>query len=264
MPSAAFGIAIAELVYYIPTLLPALFCFWTHRRTGIFGWFFFCVFVLQQIFGAVLTLGARSHDDLALDGSLLRVAGIAPLILAFCGFVHEWARVTDRVKTKLMRIAWYIYIVTVWIVVGFGVTLHAIGSGIEAVNAALQICGGDYGLDLAITGVILLLVTYLILLVLFCVLGCRAGNGTFKTMHWAIAVGFVILGARIIYATVMTILRAMEDSPGAGNSALKVLFEFLPGALIVAIMITAGVITHRAARHEKETGPVSTAPVLTV
>lgn len=56
-----------------------------HRWTGFLPWYYLSIFCLARIVGGAL----GSHDDSSLPANIIQSVGIAPLVLAVDGLVHE-------------------------------------------------------------------------------------------------------------------------------------------------------------------------------
>lgn len=79
------GIFPADLAVYLALFPITCYIFMAHRWTGFLPWYYLCIFCLARIVGGAL--GAQ--DNSSLPANIIQSVGIAPLILAVDGLVHE-------------------------------------------------------------------------------------------------------------------------------------------------------------------------------
>src|SRR3954467_12272430 len=85
------GVAIGELVVYIPSFFIAFFLAFRHGFHKSSGWYFLIVFSLARIIGPCMQLAAINNPSVSLyTGALiLQNVGLSPLILATLGFLSR-------------------------------------------------------------------------------------------------------------------------------------------------------------------------------
>src|SRR5450432_960696 len=84
------GISIAELIFYVPGLLVAVFLTLRLGFRRSFGWIFLIVFTLVRIIGACLELAAKNDPDsisLQTGYTILLTIGLSPLLLTGLGLL---------------------------------------------------------------------------------------------------------------------------------------------------------------------------------
>lgn len=91
------GVAIGELVVYIPSLFITLLLAFRHGFGRSSGWYFLIIFCLARIIGPCMSLAAISSPSVSLfTGALiLQNIGLSPLILATLGLL---SRVLDSIN----------------------------------------------------------------------------------------------------------------------------------------------------------------------
>jgi len=79
------GIFPADLAVYLILFPITVYIFIAHRWSGFLPWYYLNVFCVARILGGAL----GAHDDSNLAANIIQSVGIAPLILAVDGLVHE-------------------------------------------------------------------------------------------------------------------------------------------------------------------------------
>lgn len=237
--SPSFALAVTELVYYCPTILPLCYCLWTHRRVGLLGWAFLLIYTILQITGSGLTVAAGSRGHPSTTAAIIIGVGISPLLLGIAGLVHELIDVFGLMPTGNSKKKGYAASILYHIIVVTGVALYAVGRSKAASNPP-----EPNGKVLGDVGVIILLVAWIMLAVASMAVWQRADHKTYKPLCWAVQISVVLLGIRLIYACVATFSTSHVFATVGGSIALKVVFEFLLGALVIAVCITGGVMMH--------------------
>ncbi|KAL4926624.1 uncharacterized protein BDV17DRAFT_293417 [Aspergillus undulatus] len=95
------GVAIAELIVYIPTALANIFILFRHGIHKQLGWIFLSIFCALRIAGAILQiLSDKNPGDMALLewAVILKSIGLSPLLLASLGFLK---RVFDETTSRV-------------------------------------------------------------------------------------------------------------------------------------------------------------------
>lgn len=240
MPTASWDLAVAELVYFIPSSIPLFYCIWKYRNAGFAGltaWLFLFVFILLQVIGNGMIIGAGMNGTPSITAIIITNVGLSPLFIAIADLMHtrlDRSLKSDHAKTraKYARRAFHV------------LTLAAIA--IYAVGAANSFSGNTSSKWKALweAGVVLLLVLWISLVALCYVMLSRTSNTGSRALAWALVISVALLGVRIIYQVVATFDSSNAVlNPITGSIALRVVFDFLTSALILLAMITGGVIS---------------------
>ena len=78
----------------------------------------------------------------------------------------------------------------------------------------------------------------------FIVLMIKGGAQSLRPLLFGIVISLLLLKVRLIYSTIAVFLNyEPKFNPVSGSIALKVIFQFLPGALILLALVTGGVMS---------------------
>ena len=106
------------------------------------------------------------------------------------------------------------------------------------------------GQTMAEAGILLLLILLLIQVAVFIILICTSATQLLRPLLFAIVLSLLLLKIRLIYQVVAVFLdNQPRYSPINGSIALRVIFQFLPGAFILLALVTGGVMS---AKNQKE------------
>ncbi|PWY69702.1 hypothetical protein BO70DRAFT_343954 [Aspergillus heteromorphus CBS 117.55] len=86
------GVAIAELVVYIPTALVTIVVVLRHGFHRQLGWIYLCIFCALRIGGAIMEILSEKHPDNANDkewATILQSVGLSPLLLSTLGLLKR-------------------------------------------------------------------------------------------------------------------------------------------------------------------------------
>ena len=91
MFNARGGISILELIFYIPSLITAIFICARHGFGKNSGWIFLVIFSLARVLGACCQLGTYSSNSTSLETAtlVLNLLGLTPLLLATLGLLSR-------------------------------------------------------------------------------------------------------------------------------------------------------------------------------
>lgn len=243
MASQPWALALAELIYYIPSTIPVLYLLCRHRSHPL-GWLFLFVFASLQIIGSGMTISSGQNDTPSSTAITLTSVGMSPLMLAIAGVLHEWIDLCGTlIPNKSRRWAWVVVLVYHLVVVG-AIAIYAVGAS-NASDPASDAADIESGRTLSKVGVILLLLLWLALHAVFAVaVNKLRPELPCERLFWSIVVSLILLGVRLVFATVATFNdRLGLFDPVTGSIALKVVFEFLPGALVLPALVTGGVLS---------------------
>jgi hypothetical protein len=235
-----WDLAIAQLIYFLPSAIPTLYCLWRHRSVEFLGWFFLFGFVLLQVTGSAMILAAGQDGTPSSTAIILLSVGISPLIVGVSGIVHEWAKLCGLVKTKAGNTWSWVIVVLYHLLVLGGITLYAIGAS----DASKQ-DKASTGETMAKAGIIVLLLLWLVMCGFFGFLTRLSGGiSSAKALYYSLIIALLLLGIRLIYQCVAVF--NMQDeifNPVTGSIALRAVFEFLPGAFILLVLVAGGVMS---------------------
>lgn len=250
MGKQAWSLALAELIYYIPSTIPVLFLLWRHRRHFL-GWLFLFVFASLQIVGSGMTISAGENGTPSATAITLTSVGMSPLMLAIAGVIHEWVDLSGILKSANKRKWAWVAVVAYHMAVAGAIAIYALGSS-NASDPASDPAAVESGRTLSKAGVLLLLVLWFALHgTLGLVAKTLRPEVPCQGLFWSIVVSMVLLGVRLIYATVATFNnREGVYNPITGSIALRVILEFLPGALILPALVFGGVMSLNKAAQQ--------------
>lgn len=85
------GLAIAELVVYIPSLLLSLLVAKRHGFGRQLGWIYLAIFALIRATGSGIQIASQTNgnNSLATAAAILTSIGLSPLLLAMCGLLKR-------------------------------------------------------------------------------------------------------------------------------------------------------------------------------
>ena len=185
-----------------------------------------------------MALSAGENGTPSSTSIIITEIGLSPLMLGLAGVVHEWAKVCDVFKTKRKQQLAQIVLLLYHIGVATAIAIYAVGAS----NSFKQPPKPDSkGVEKA--GIILLLLFWLALYAAFGLLTCKIGLHKLYTFFLALVVALVLLGIRVIYQTVATFGSSPSFNQVNGSIVFRVVLQFVPGALIILAMVTAGVAT---------------------
>lgn len=237
-PSAHWILALVELIYYTPSILPLAYTLYTHRRTGLAGWTFLLLFTILQATGAGMIVSAGPHGTPSSIAVILVQVGLSPLILGLAGAVHEYGKLTGWTKGRerlvmVANVAFHVAVVT-------AIAVYAVGASDSSKSPVPENAQTLYRV-----GVVLLLLLFVLLCAAFAVVArSRKAMRTARPLFWTIALSLGLLAIRLVYSMVSAFDQSNPAvNPVTGRIVYQAVLVFLPGALIVAIMVTGGVMT---------------------
>ena len=91
MLGARGGLAIAELIFYVPAFFVALWVAFRHGFNRRAGWLFLVILSLVRIVGWSCQLAAQTNPSIGLKEAaiILSSVGLSPLILAMLGLLSR-------------------------------------------------------------------------------------------------------------------------------------------------------------------------------
>lgn len=233
MPTATWVLALVVLIYYVPSLIPISYCTWEHDQTGLSGWLFILTFTVLQIISSALTLGAGRHGPPPITATIITNTGPAWLLLGIAGLVYEWTNIVRFLDDRWLRRFAQIILILYHLAV-----LGATAIYIAGASMASQRYSSSTADTVQRAGILLLLLFWVHLSAIFALLTGKLGARSSTPHFWSLGTCLVLLGARIIYEVVVTFKSGQQMQDSMVNT---VVFEFLPGALIVLDAVVGGV-----------------------
>ena len=94
-------------------------------------------------------------------------------------------------------------------------------------------------------GVLLLVALFVLLCATFAIIAVRSKESPPPSaLLWSIIASLILLAVRLVYATVAAFkLHDVTLNPLTGRIVYQIVLEFLPGALIIAVMVVGGLMT---------------------
>jgi hypothetical protein len=149
--------------------------------------------------------------------------------------LHGWAKATGYYKTKKSKRLATIIVVLYHIAVITAIGIYATGMS----NSSKQSTHAS-GQTLAEAGILLLLVLLLLQVAVFIILMCTSATQSLRPLLFAIAISLLLLKIRLLYQVVAVFLKYNMVT---GSIALRVIFQFLPGAFILLVLVAGGVMS---------------------
>jgi membrane-associated HD superfamily phosphohydrolase len=141
--------------------------------------------------------------------------------------LHGWAKATGYYKTKTSKRLATIIVVLYHIAVITAIGIYATGMS-------------NSGQTMAEAGILLLLVLLLLQVAVFIIMMCTSATQSLRPLLFAIAISLLLLKIRLLYQVVAVFLKYNMVT---GSIALRVIFQFLPGAFILLVLVTGGVMS---------------------
>ncbi|MCJ1301790.1 Ligand-binding domain of nuclear hormone receptor [Hypocenomyce scalaris] len=245
------GLAIAEIIFYTPALIAAL---WVSKRHGFSrqaGWILIAILSIIRILGASFTLASESQSNnlsliegaAALDG-----VGLSPLCLAAVGIL---ARVNAGMTRRVIPARF-----TTLMVLPFMVALIlAIVGGVKLFStSASERATGQHIREAAY---ILFLVFYLVIVVLalLTLLKIRDVSPGETCLVIAVAVSLPFLACRLIYAVIGGFSSVYSTwDPVTGSAVLMGCMAILMEFIVVILYLTAGFMAPVVPRNRVREG----------
>ena len=245
-PSPHWILALTEILYFAPSTLPILYLLYTNRRDPLrTTWVFLLLFTLLQLIGSAMTLNAGPHGTPSAVAIILVQVGLSPLVLALSSGVHAYAKVAGVIPEGRTRTK---------VVLGGHVVFHLAVLGAIAIYAvgasdSFQRPRPGNAASLYEAGVLLLLALFVVLCAVWTIVAAKTQGA--RALFWSITISLLLLVVRIIYSTIAAFW--MDDpqfNPVTGRIVYEIGLVFLPGALIVAAMVTGGAMTTTARVEE--------------
>lgn len=239
MPTKTWDLALTQILFYFPSCIPVLYCFWRHRKFGFAGWFFLFAFLTLQIVGGILTVAAGENGTPSSTAIIITSVGISPLMFAVAGVMHEWLKLSDFPRTKKGKRIDMLCNILYHLAVTVGIAIYAVGASDASKPGSTS--GGTTEWKV---GIIILFLLVIVLDVAFFIFWRKIGTGGSQPLFWSIAISQVLLLIRLIYQVVATFKEDKgEYSYINGSIALRVVFQFLTGAFITLALVIAGVMS---------------------
>jgi hypothetical protein len=252
------GVAIGELVVYIPSFFIALLLTFRHGFRKSSGWYFLIVFSLARIIGPCMQLAAIKNPSVSLyTGALiLQNVGLSPLILATLGLLSRVIESINRthrtfIQTRMLKLVEIISLV--------GLILGIVG-GINA-SDSFTTTGNWVPGSLSKVGNALFIVSYAALLMASIITSFSisyAEDGE-KRILLGIAIALPFLFVRLLYAIISTFTHSKRFSSFTGSVTILLCMSLLMELVVVVVYEGIGV-TLRKQRNDHFEGSAQQVP----
>src|ERR1700761_3513895 len=202
MPTPTWDLALAELVFFLPTLIPSIYCLWKHVRTGLGGWIFLIAFVILQVVGAGMIVSAGENATPAQIPSTAVITtnvGLSSLLLGTSGIVHQYTKLSGYLKTRKAERFAIAYSILYHFLAVAAIAIYAIGA-----SNAQDPSSKSNSKTLWEVGILLILLLWILLDVVFVFIVRSTGIRASTALFWAITISLALLGIRVVYQTVAT------------------------------------------------------------
>ncbi|KAK7682031.1 hypothetical protein QCA50_014995 [Cerrena zonata] len=139
------GIAIVQIIFYIPILVASVIITLRHGFTKRAGWIMLLVLALIRIIGGAIHIASEnnpSNDNLRITYSILEGAGLSPLLVATIGFlttIAEHAFNENPLMEKGLRILGVMAIVGIVLIIVGGTQTASADGDISKLNQAMTL-----------------------------------------------------------------------------------------------------------------------------
>ncbi|KAM3087311.1 hypothetical protein ACMFMG_001410 [Clarireedia jacksonii] len=228
------GVAIGELIVYIPSFFTALFLTFRHGFHRSSGWYFLVVFSLARIIGPCMQLAAINNPSVSLyTGALiLQNVGLSPLLLATLGLLS---------RTRMLKLVEIISLV--------GLILGIVG-GANA-SHSFTTTGKWVPGSLSKVGNVLFIVSYAALVMATVITSfsiSHAEDGE-KRILLGIAIALPFLFVRLLYAIISTFTHSKRFNSFTGSVTILLCMSLLMEFVVVVVYEGIGV-TLRKQRND--------------
>ncbi|KAL4942031.1 hypothetical protein BDV06DRAFT_222531 [Aspergillus oleicola] len=271
------GVAIAELIVYIPTALVTFFVLFRHGVAKQLGWIFLSIFSVVRIAGAIVQLVSNANPEnvkLLEWAVILTSVGLSPLMMASLALLK---RVCDEITTRVPNMRNGQAVQTVKSVKGpIGLIIRIFSSRATAtsrrsITVQLLHIPALIALGLAIGGgtntassdpseqstgkaetkgaIILFLVMYIALLLLWIITvrDVRKMDGPQKRIYFAVFVALPFLAVRMVYSLMSSFGSDKRFSMIYGDVGVRLGMATIEEFVVVVLYTVLGVVTPKAA-----------------
>ncbi|PQE05583.1 transmembrane protein [Rutstroemia sp. NJR-2017a BBW] len=245
------GVAIGELVIYIPSLFIALLLTFRHGFRRSSGWYFLIVFSLARIIGPCMQLAAINNPSVSLyTGALiLQNVGLSPLILATLGLLSRVIESINRthrtfIQTRMLKLVEIISVV--------GLILGIVG-GINA-SDSFTTTGKWVPGSLSKVGNVLFIVSYAAIVMASIITSfsiSHAEDGE-KRILLGIAIALPFLFVRLLYAIISTFTHSKQFSSFTGSVTILLCMSLLMELAVVVVYEGIGVTLRKQGNDQFE------------
>ncbi|KAI9685199.1 MAG: hypothetical protein M1822_004786 [Bathelium mastoideum] len=244
-------LAIAEIVFYVPAGLLAVFVCLRHGFGRSLGWVYLVILALIRIVGNAITIysetASNPSEDLITTGIILASVGLSPLLNALVTFMK---RVNEGMQNKRIPAIVFRLLETINIV---AVVLVAYG-GSKANTPSSSPSAKKNGLDLEKAGIVIFIITFLVtagtVLVTFMFIR-NAIPGDRRLVYFSLA-SLPFLFVRIIYSAIVIFEnnKSKVFSILAPNIWAESFMEILEEFIVVILFLVTGIVTPKIARSQ--------------
>ena len=262
MISTAEGIAIAEIIVYVPIFILTLVVLFRHGFQKQLGWIYLALFAAIRIAGAGFKISSETKPNKTNIewAAILQSVALSPLLMASLGLLK---RITDEVSNHVRSGESYA-IQNMVPVVGKLISKRATANSRRSriiqltqipVIAALILCiiGGidaadDTPSDLQSghrdtkIGVMIFLVVYLLLTALVVITMKDVGNAPRgeKRIYFAVLAAIPFLGVRLLWSLLATFANNSDFSVIGGKPLIQLFMAVLEEFVVVVMYTLAG------------------------
>lgn len=229
------GIALLQLIVYVPSAFLAVFLMFRHGLARSAGWYFLTIFCLTRIAGSIahmISLSSYTRGVVTAEiicGSI----GLSPLILLFVGLL---SRVNDHLSEG--RLNNYTFKVVEWFSF-LGLILGVVGGAIASTNSS----GSSYGTSpLNKVSIIMFVLVFLATLVFLAIL---AGKKQFvavgeKRILALVAASAPFLAVRFSYSLIFIFTSKLRFSSTFGDAGLYLGMAVIEEIVVVLAALAVG------------------------
>jgi hypothetical protein len=229
------GVAIGELVVYVPALSIAIFLAVKHGFGRSAGWFFLIMLSLARIIGAAMQIAIVSNPtsiSLYTGSAILTNTGFSPLMLATLGLLSRLLDSINRSKKTIINTQ-MLKLIELIIVVGF---ILGIVGGTEA-GTNFSKTGTFVPSALNKAGTALLVVSFAITVIFIAIVSfdsphAEAGE---HRLFFAIVVSVPFMIVRLVYSCLSTFTHNKAFSLISGNETILLCVALLEELVVVII-----------------------------
>lgn len=233
------GIAIAEIIFYVIGLAPAIYVCTRHGFGRHGGWFYLLSLPIVRIVGASCELAAEQKPSVGLytAAAICNGIGLVPLLLVVMAVLK---RANDGMSTRIpVRVFQLSHLV---IIIGLALT---IAGSVEAIptNSASEISSGR---TLRKAGIILLLIAFIAnaAITAFTLFRIRQAWAGDRKLVYAVALSLPFLLVRVIYSVCIAFATHSKTfNAQAPNVFVQAFMQVLMEFIIWTILLVGGLLS---------------------
>jgi hypothetical protein len=249
-------IAVLELIFYIPTIFPAIYLCIKHGFKRSSGWLYILILCLIRIIGSICQFISNKNPSKGLLQTIfiLDSVGLSPLLLATVGLL---GRFVDFINAKTRPTFTELHFRIVKLVLILGVILSIVGG-----TSITPSADGSYTLPITSkVGVILYIVGYVAILFILLVSVPRRyvvpGRESYVPIVIFVALPFIAM--RLLYSILVVFVHDHLFSVATGSVAVNICMSVVEEFVIVGMYVLLGLWLEKVYTEPTAAGRIASA-----